>query len=316
MKMRDVANVIESNMNLEYSADGRYQVDSTFKKNIKELTELPCFSDFDDLYNFFINTDAFIFGKSDYNNSIFSRVFALKSLCSLYLKNFHSFYPKINENSISFKFKETNDLESIANTMLSLNKALNQMFSGTYINSSYQLSNFDQGSKWIDIILEKKLAFTCLAAALTFVTETVINIQEIRLKEADIDNIKVEIQEKLKNIELKDLEIKKFKEDLEILELKSKHSEELDILLREKKIENKVTELIDNYYNSTDDKELPNRLKHAIKELIKLQIDENTFRPTDLITYNIPDNNLNPWGYIEEAEKKKIDYKKEETNDK
>lgn len=314
MKMRDITNIIKNNMALKFTDSNTYQVDSTFKKNIKELTELPCFNDFHDLYDFFINTDAIMFGKTSDNNSIFHRVYTLKNLCSLYLKNFNNFYPEINENSISFKFKETNDLESIANTMLSLNKALNQMFSGTYINSSYQLSNFDQGSKWIDIILEKKLAFTCLAAALTFVTETVINIQEIRLKEADIENVKVEIQEKLKNIELKDLEIKKFKEDLEILELKSKHSEELDTILRERKIENKVTELIDNYYNSTDDKELPNRLKLAIKELIKLQTEENTFRPTDLIAYNIPDDNSNPWGYIEEAEKKKIEYKKEETD--
>ncbi len=315
MKMRDVTNIIKNNMALKYTENSGFNIDFTFKENIKELTELPCFEDFYDLYEFFINTDAFIFSNTSKNINIFTRVGTLKSLCSLYVKNFNSFYPEINENSISFKFKETNDLESIANTMLSLNKALNKMFSGNSLNSSYQLSNFDQGSKWIDIILEKKVAFSCFAAVIGFVATIAVKIQEIRLKEADIDKIKAETQEKLKNTELKELEIKKLKKELDILEA-SNHSKELDELLIDKDIENKIVEIIDNYYNSDEDFELPNRIKLAIKELIELQIDKNSFRPTDLITYNIPQNDLNPWGYIEEAEKKKIEYKKEEISDK
>ncbi|MGL5625550.1 hypothetical protein, partial [Cetobacterium sp.] len=72
---------------------------------------------------------------------------------------------------------------------------------------------------------------------------------------------------------------------------------------------------IDNYYNSDKNFELPNRIKFAIDELVELQIEKNYFRPTDLIAYNIPQNDLNPWGYIEESEKKKIEYKEEKETD-
>ncbi|MGL5780757.1 hypothetical protein, partial [Cetobacterium sp.] len=64
MKMRDVTNIIKNNMALKYTENSGFNIDFTFKENIKELTELPCFEDFYDLYEFFINTDAFIFSNT------------------------------------------------------------------------------------------------------------------------------------------------------------------------------------------------------------------------------------------------------------
>lgn len=302
MKMRDIVNIIEHHMDLNYetsvkNSENHFKIDSTFKNNLANILKIPCFkTNFSDLYSFFLENDILEFRKNEtFNVSKFEKIKTLEKLCELYLENFKAFYPEIKETSISLKLQETNDLEKIANTMLSLNKALNLLFSGNNLDSSFQLSNFDQGSKWIDIILEKKDAFLCFAAVVTFVTTTVNSIQDARLKEAEIEKIKAET--------------KMINEDLEEFENLKKYTKMHEEKILDLKIMLKVKELIANHYDSEDTPELPNRLKLAIKELIEINLNENNFRPTDLIAYNIPDDSLNPWGYIEYDEKKQIEYR-------
>lgn len=299
MKMRDITNIIKNNNELLYMIvqknDGPYfSLNEDTKKQLTSLLALPCFKEkFYDLYEFFLKTDATEFRKVQKNIEMFERLDFLDELCDLYIDNFDSFYPEIPLNSFSLKFKETNDLKAIGETLIKLDKALQQLFSNPELESSFYLTNFDQGSKWIDVVIEKKEAFACFVAVVQFITSLGKDIQEIRVKEAEIEKIKIE-----KNISEETLESYK----------------ELNKMLIKEKIKSYSTTIQKEYYKKSDNQELNGRIAYSIETLADLYIENNFMRPTDLIAYNIPEGDLNPWGYIEEAEKKKIEYKEEKAD--
>lgn len=302
MKMRDIVLIMLKNKNISISSASHsgyncYYINLENKTKIKNLIELPCFKDFYNLIgNIFLknSSEYFQISNKEVENAYYYLQEVLKA-CNLYISCFNSFYPEISDNSISFKFKDTNDLASLAKIMKEIDFILNQLFSGTNLDSKFELTNFDQGSKWLDIVIEKKEAFLCFAEILNFIFSAGKDLQEIRLRETQIEKTKLEMK-------LTEEQIKLYKN------INEQHYK--------MKLKSQAEIIKSKHYPNSEDSELAMRIFVAMENLSDLYIDNNYIRPTDLIAYNIPNGDLNPWGYIEEVENKKIEYKKEETLEK
>ncbi len=113
--------------------------------------------------------------------------------------------PEQNENSVSIKLPEYNDLNSVSVFIKKIDTILKQTLVGKY-KGNIKFQNFDTGSSWLEIILENKEAITFLAAFVYKATEfTIKNYLQWKQAEKMIES-SVGIEVKAREQVLKSLE--------------------------------------------------------------------------------------------------------------
>lgn len=174
----------------------------------------------------------------------------LKASCVSFLEALDNALPKQDENSISVKLPNYNNLADLSEFVQKFNTILQQSLTNKYIDSKIELQNFDNGTLWIEIFLGGTLAvtfFSSLAWAAAVVRKKIF--------EGDI------LLQKAKGLKLKNESIE---------DIIAANKKQLELLT-----EAETINLINQIPEAKDDHEYLARLKNSIKMLAEL-IDKGT----------------------------------------
>ena len=195
-------------------------------------------------------------------------------------------YPQLNEYSISIKVPEKYSLKENGKYFENLEKCFTPLLCDSRIDGVFELSNFDTGSKWIDVSVKTGKALAVIIALLGGMTSIVSNIKECRLKDLEIEELKMELQEKkdkLKNdkktINQEEINVQKIDEEIAYLEKFCEIQKRLQ--------ENRYRKFAENFYKehylviseAPSDKELIIRITRSVEILSEILIDGAQIRP-------------------------------------
>lgn len=226
------------------------------------------------------------FEEIPYEPALVERIDLIREICMFYKKNFELMYPQLNKYSISIKVPEKYSLKEIGEYFEKLEKCFNPLLYDSRIDGVFELSNFDTGSKWIDVSVKTGKALAVIIALLGGMTSIVSNIQECRLKDLEIEELKMELQEKkdkLKNdkktINQEEINVKKIDEEIAYLEKFCEIQKRLQ--------ENRCRKFAENFYKEhylvisedPSDKELIIRITRSVEILSEILIDGAQIRP-------------------------------------
>lgn len=288
MKFRDIFNILKENEIdiFEYSSvNGVFECSLEVKKKLKKILEIPAFINYKkDIKESFLLNDFTRYNLNEDQNKIgYRSIGEVIKLSEIYLRNFENLYPKLDEYSISIKLPNNNNIGQMGKVYSDLDKILNQVLSFPEINSNIKISNFDNGSFWLDIKLGSLAAVT-LVSCLTY-SASYIYMEKMKYKLIEIEYEKAEIQkEHLKNLvdankSLLDLYIKKeaknliennysdSKEDPEIMERVIFSIEKLSELIKEGTEIHPALEVSNEIKNEFPDLRYLENLTSKVKEI-------------------------------------------------
>lgn len=222
MRLREIREIIANNYNkLNFDAASRGSGNITISNfqrvidsvnNMKDFkfleTELEKLKQIDDIYYNKSSEDIVIVDNVTYN--AFNEIITLIKLkCSTAINIIDESIPDQNENSISVKLPNYNDLSDLSVFFSELDKALRQSLVNDVINGKVELQNFDSGSYWVEIIIGGGVALN-FVAGLTW-TAAVIRKKflegELLKKKVESMGIKNEALEEISDALSKELEI-------------------------------------------------------------------------------------------------------------
>lgn len=269
MKFRDIFNIMKVNIltkdEWELTNDGRVKCLPSAKLKLKKILEIPVFNEYSsNLEKTFFSNDITDYTRNNIKEGC-NNVITIINLSNMYLRNFEELYPELDEYSISVKLPDNNDIGEMGKTYSELDKILNQVLSYPEITSNVKISNFDNGSYWLDITLGS-LAAVKIVSYLTHAAAYIYKKRiEIKLNETDYDKAKLE------------------KNHMEII---VNANEKLLNMYIEKEARN----LIDNNYSeSKEDKELMMRVMTSVERLSALIEKGAEIRPALEVSDEIKD---------------------------
>ncbi|MHB9072902.1 MAG: hypothetical protein ACYC6G_05205 [Desulfobaccales bacterium] len=138
-----------------------------------------------------------------------SAMHTLRSHADILCNTLKEFLGSEEENSISVKLPETNDIDDIAKIMAKLQQALDQALVNPFVKGQVKLIGFDRGSNWLEIGVGSMLAIQFLAGMIRLIYESRNKEIELEAKREMVRHLKIQndVKEKVSeaiNIELEE----------------------------------------------------------------------------------------------------------------
>jgi hypothetical protein len=154
-------------------------------------------------------------------NKFSSAVDGLRNDAAVLLRTLDEFLPKNEKNAIGVKLPESSNLADVANTILQLNKALEQALCHKPIEGKITLVSFSKGSNWIEILVGSITAFKLLAGMVYLIHDSRAKNVELEKRKELLRTIKIgnDVREKALNAidqELEDFYEKKMSDLVEL----------------------------------------------------------------------------------------------------
>lgn len=114
------------------------------------------------------------------------------------------------ENSISVKLPETNDIDDIAKIMAKLQQALDQALVNSFVKGQIKLIGFDRGSNWLEIGLGSMIALQFLSGMIRLIYESRNKEIELEAHREMVRHLKIQNDFKEKVCEGIDAELEEY----------------------------------------------------------------------------------------------------------
>lgn len=247
MKFRNIAEIIKSvdleNILLKSKGNYTYYYSNESKENLKKILQIPSINK---KYGAFLKNILLVSPYEEYienqsTNSANAMLEEIRLACLFFIENFEEIYPKINENSISIKFPETESLQELGNYYIKIDKAINNIIVNNKINGNLKFVNSDVGSIWVDVTLG--------ASAAVYLLGNIINSAYV-IKNQKVKQSLLEIEYEKANIQ---------KEQLKVIE-------ECNAKIIKAYTEKEVEYIMNSNFSDMNDPELKNRVKKTVIE--------------------------------------------------
>ncbi|MFW2235282.1 hypothetical protein ACN4FE_04565 [Aliarcobacter butzleri] len=222
---------------------------------IKELKSSELYSTTQDSIVTLASDAALIYSQSKY---IVDSIHSLKRV-------FKEIIPISKENELSIKLPNTDNLENLLKDMSKIEKQLSIVVNDSDIQSYIQLSKWEHGSFWIDIIIGTPFAISVIGAITWSAAYISSQIKKNREHTLYLEKIETEVQ-MLKSI-------------------KEKQEQYLDKLY-----ETEVLNIQENYFENNENNERNKKIKDTIKLFADMIQRGGEFQPSLISPKDIKDS--------------------------
>lgn len=319
MKFRDIYNILKEvdlkKLELKknsVSRNGMY-VDVLFitketRDILTKILEIPFLRE--EYYEFFYNNILKKnFEELPLSVEIIKKVELLKEVCLFYKRNFEVIYPQLNEYSISIKVPEKYSLKEIGKYFENLEKCFTPLLCDSRIEGNFELSNFDTGSKWLDISVKSGKALGIILGLLSLAVNIANGIQDYKLKSLTVEEKVEKLKKEKKENEKNNKNIMELENQINKLENYLLIQEEL----RKEEYREKAEELYNEFYitisKQDDDEELVTKIEKSLIILSNALSDGAQIRPA--IEYKENFDGIDIQKLIAYEEQKQIENKTE-----
>jgi len=194
MRLRDIVNVIDVNMNvLQHrlvaiaSDSNQLRLDNVFniRNSVERISGTGAFdAEIIQIKKFetflFSNTDSIILPKHE-ATELSNFIIRLANKMGVFNSVVKQVLPEQNENSLSIRLPDTLRLAELSDIFSKLDKIFNQLLVNEKIQGEATLQNFDTGSEWIEILFDSvKAVFIISTLAYTAI---LVKREEIKNQE-------------------------------------------------------------------------------------------------------------------------------------
>jgi len=194
MRLRDIVNVIDENMNVlqhrlaSIATDSnQLRLDNVFniRNSVERISGTGAFdSEISQIKEFetllLSNTDSIILPKPE-ANELSNTIIRLANRMGVFNSVAKQILPEQNENSLSIRLPDTPRLAELSDIFSKLDKIFNQLLVNEKIQGEATLQNFDTGSEWIEILFNSvKAVFIISTLAYTVI---LVKREEIKNQE-------------------------------------------------------------------------------------------------------------------------------------
>lgn len=169
MRLRDLKQLLLDNiekLEFEYKNISIREVEiSGFQKAVNAVNNLKDLKFLDDEINELTQLENIYYDKSihdrikvdsDSFNSFHDLIKDIKIKCTAVLEAIDQAIPDQQSHSISVKLPDYKNLDQLSKFFSKLNKSLEQAIVNDKIKGSVTIQNFDSGSLWVELLLDKK----------------------------------------------------------------------------------------------------------------------------------------------------------------
>lgn len=225
---------------------------------------------------------SYILFESDKVSLLVVKLNKIIDMLMLFKEIFIDVYPSLDDKSVSIKLPDSYDVIEIGEIYKKIGKSLNQVITKEPINGNLKLSNFDNGSLWIDIMLGTTAAVHVFASIVWSASYCMKEYKKLKLIEIEYEKNEISL-ENLKNIKDMNKELMKKYVEKESENILTEHyeitgQEDPDFLERMKNTIIEFSKLIEKGTEVHPALEVANEIKHEFPDLSKLEFLDSKIR--------------------------------------
>ncbi|MGL5572496.1 hypothetical protein [Cetobacterium sp.] len=224
-----------------------YEINENSKQELQKLFEIPELEKYKSKFKEKILDVTYTIFEYDKINTEIILLNKITETLLFFKDIFINTYPTLDNKSVSIKLPNSYDVIEIGEIYKKIGKSLNQIITKEPINGDVKLSNFDNGSLWIDIMLGTTAAVHVFGAIIWGASYCMKEYKKLKLIELDYERNNIAVAN---------------------LEMIRTMNENLMKMYLEKEAEN----ILQNHYeiSGKEDPEFLSRMKNTIKEFSEL----------------------------------------------